>query len=150
VTIPPEMLGQKQVVSREQAALQQITMAIRLLHEREFASAITLALAAEDQIPETDQPHLLGVLRHKAPGAIDKFNEIRNWLKHSRPPDEQVIYEFEVVVALMRATSKFLASYRAGPPEIEKFVQWCRDRGYTFGSRPEPRSEGSHHGPPRV
>jgi hypothetical protein len=103
------MLGEKQRVSRKEAALQQIHMAIRLFRSRDFACAITLALAAEEQLPDADAPYVFKQLKQKVPKEKAMFNLVRNWLKHHKEPDEIDLYEFEVVIALMRATPKFTA-----------------------------------------
>ena len=45
------------------------------------------------------------------------FNDVKNWLKHIRPPDEIEITDFDAAIALVRATSKFNGHYSfAGSP----------------------------------
>jgi hypothetical protein len=132
MTLPPELLGERQRVTRKEAALQQIHMAIRLLASRDFACAITLALAAEDRIPSSDAPDVFSVFKAKAPPeAINQLNEVRNWLKHDRAPEAMDLFEFEVFVALARAASRFNAAYRETTDEIEGFIQWAHRRGLT-------------------
>ena len=46
-------------------------------------SVITLALAAEEQLPETELPHVWSIVKEKKPAASRLFNETRNWLKHN-------------------------------------------------------------------
>ena len=132
MAFPPEMLGAQQRLGRKQVALQQIHTAIRVFGEGDFASAITLALAAEDALPKPAAPYLFGMLQSKVPpDRMAEFNEIRNWLKHERSPeDERVLYEFEVFIALARATTKFHAVHCETTPEIDAFEQWARERGY--------------------
>jgi hypothetical protein len=43
--------------------------ALRLFHEGEWECAITLALAAEEHLPETKQPHLWSILMEEKPEA---------------------------------------------------------------------------------
>jgi hypothetical protein len=51
------------VVTKKEAAQRQIDVAINLLHEREYKSAITLARAAEGQMAKTaDHPHLATII----------------------------------------------------------------------------------------
>jgi hypothetical protein len=44
------------------------------------------------------------------------FNFVRDWLKHTNDnmPDEIEITDFDVVIALVRAASKFIAAYGKG------------------------------------
>jgi hypothetical protein len=127
----PEKLGEKQRLSRKSAARQQIEMSIRLLHSRDFACAVTLALAAEDQLGDTNDPHLMKQIKGKiSKDEIDAFNFVRNWLKHHKEPDEIDLFEFEVWVALARAATKFVAVYHQSTKTMEDFFQWSRQRGY--------------------
>jgi hypothetical protein len=72
------MLGTKQRVSRKQTALQQIEAAIALFRAGEYACAITLSLAAEDQIPDTDAPHIFKLLKERVPAIYKQFNQVRD------------------------------------------------------------------------
>ncbi|MER8447602.1 hypothetical protein NKH52_30995 [Mesorhizobium sp. M1066] len=119
-------------MTRKEAASNQISLAIRLFHEEEFAGAITLALAAEGQMPPTMSPHVLKTSKDKAVpfmaerDFVSKMNEVRDWLKHHKDPEEMHIYEIEAFFAVARATSKFCAVYDHSTPEIETFVAWYR------------------------
>lgn len=126
-----KILGGKQTFSRKQAALQQIETAIRLFHKSEFACSITLALAAEEQIEKVDAPYLQKIVQERNPDAARKFNDVRNWLKHHKPPEEIDIFPFEVVIALIRATTKFFAAYAEETTAIEEFHQWAQENGFT-------------------
>ena len=131
-----EMLGERQRVSRKQAAVEQIEMAIRLFASKDFACSITLALAAEAQMPKTDDPHVYGRLRAVLSKKVaDEFNEVRDWLKHFNDdmPEEKDIFAFEVVIALIRATTKFYAVYKDTTPQFETFGAWAKNEG--FGGR---------------
>lgn len=127
---PP--LGKLLRLTRKEAALSQTTLAIRLFHEGEFAGAITLALAAEGQMQPTTSPHVLQSSKEKAAQFmaerefVSKMNEVRDWLKHHKEPEEMQIYELEAFFAVARATSKFCAVYDHSTPEIETFVAWYR------------------------
>jgi hypothetical protein len=125
-----DMLGTKQRISRKQTALQQIEAAIGLFRTAEYACAITLSLAAEDQIPDTDAPHVFKLLKERAPALCKEFNRVRNWLKHYDPkePEEMDIFEFEVVLAIVRATTKFVAAYQEISADIEAFDNWSKER----------------------
>jgi hypothetical protein len=84
-------------------------------------------------LAEPAAPYLFGVLRSRVPSdRMREFNSIRNWLKHDRSPDDQrVLYEFEVLIAIARATTKFHAVYDGETTsEIDSFEAWARDRGY--------------------
>jgi hypothetical protein len=131
--LKPEDLGALQIVSRKEAAQQQIDMAIRLLHERHFACSITLALAAEGQMPEGRDASVFRRIAELAPDKVDEFNKLRNWLKHNSPPDQHAIYELEVSIALLRATSKFWQTYRDTSPSMLAFAQFWEKKGIKLG-----------------
>jgi hypothetical protein len=60
--------------TRQLAALRQIHGAIKLLLNGEWECAITLSLAAEGQLPNTDSDvHLLNTLRKEAPDLGPEF-----------------------------------------------------------------------------
>lgn len=121
-------------VTRQLAILRQILCAIRHLRKGELECAITLALAAEGQLPDSDKPYLYKQLKEAAPDlALDgTFNTIRDWLKHCHQskPDEIEIRLFDVAIAVMRATTKFIAVYRKSHPEFREFFEWCEAEGY--------------------
>jgi hypothetical protein len=104
-----ETLGTKQRISRKQAALRQIEGSVVFFWLGEYACAITLSLAAEDQIPDTDEPHVFKLLKERAPDGYKEFNRVRDWLKHCNPnePEEIEIFELDAVFAIVRATTKF-------------------------------------------
>lgn len=125
-----ETLGTVQRISRKQAAIRQIEGAIVFFRRGEYACAITLSLAAEDQIQDTNEPHVFKSIRERAPHIYKQFNRVRDWLKHCNPkePEEMDIYEFEVVVAILRATTKFFAAYQEKPIKIEAFDNWAKTK----------------------
>ena len=71
---------------------------------------MTLAAAAEGQIPEGVVEHLFRLLRRRAPQ--ENFNLFINWLKHPSGPDSATISEFEVALTIARAIYKFVAVYK--------------------------------------
>jgi hypothetical protein len=109
----------KRPITKQQAALRQINAAISHLHVGEYECAITLAGAAEDLLGDTEPGHLWKVLMQRRPNDHSEkewaamFNETRNWLKHPTENlgDARHIEEFEAVIMLIRATSKFMARY---------------------------------------
>ncbi|WP_158808530.1 hypothetical protein [Beijerinckia sp. L45] len=132
-------VGVPHPISRRDAARQQIEAAIELFDgRRSEAAAITLALAAEDQLPEpTDgKTSLFQILkaRNTGPDKMDA-NRIRNWLKHHKEPDQIGISELDVVFSILRAVSKYLAVYDDRDSESMKaFTIWVRNRGYFDGN----------------
>jgi hypothetical protein len=117
-------------ITRKISALRQIHAAIRLFHEDEYESSITLALAAESQLPHVAKPYLYDVLKARVSAdEVDMFNDVKNWLKHIRPPDEIEITDFEAAIALVRATSKFKAVFGESSPTMDDFADWIKQRG---------------------
>ena len=114
------------------AAQQQIDTAIRLLHEGQFTCSITLALAAEGQMPEGSEASVFRRMKELVPDKIDEFNKVRNWLKHDRPPDQEAIYELEVIFAPLRATSKFWQTYRDTSVSMADFFRFWEKRGVSL------------------
>jgi hypothetical protein len=114
-------------MNRRQAALQQINVAIELFHRRDWACAITLALAAETQLPNGEKPFVSSVLKDQY-GAefMDEVNEPRNWLKHSKEPEIATIFEMDAVMAILRVISKFTSLYGAWSDEMAGFDAWMK------------------------
>jgi hypothetical protein len=59
------------------------------------------------------------------------LNLFRNWLKHPGGPDKATIDELEVVLAIVRAIQKFVATFEESHADFEKFSKWAIDKGYT-------------------
>ncbi len=116
--------GPVQVVDHGVAAEEQITDAIRLFRGGRYASAITLALAAETHLPPTSNPTLFNAFRRLAPEKIDDLNLVRNWLKHHRDPPSINLYEFEVVISIVRAMTHYFAVYGRNSPDWQDFKTW--------------------------
>jgi hypothetical protein len=126
------------VVTKKEAARRQIDAAIKLFHEREYESTMTLACAAEGQMAATDEVHLFAVLQQRRPSQFDTpsqwatyLNETRDWLKHTTPQlgDTRGIAEFEAWVMLVRAVSKYYAVFLEETAHMNRFVEWGRERG---------------------
>jgi len=107
--------------NRKLSARRQIHAAIRHLSAGDYECAVTLSLAAEDQLPDSERLYLWNVLKQKIPdnASRDVLNELRNWLKHWNGPDGREISEFEVAIALNRATSKYFAAFGEKSDEID-------------------------------
>jgi hypothetical protein len=116
-------------MTRKDAAIAQIHAAIKHFHEGEIECAITLALTAEGQIPNTDEPHLFRILKKQAHLEADAFNFVRNWLKHCTGPEKIVIEPSHALYALVRAISKYHASYSETTGLTEDFVEFVRRSG---------------------
>jgi hypothetical protein len=127
------------IVTKKEAAQRQIDVAINLLPEREYESAITLACAAEGQMAKTaDHPHLFAVLQQKRPATfatanewVTCLNETRDWLKHPTPQlgDKRGMAEYEAWVMLVRAVGKYYAVFREDTDNMNRFVEWSKARG---------------------
>lgn len=122
--------------TKQQAALRQIHGAIGHLYAQEYDCAITLAGAAEDLPIHAEPDHLWKVLMRRRPFDHNgkewaaMFNQTRDWLKHPTEnlADERHIDEFETVIMLVRATSKFIGKFRKGSKKMEEFIEWARAR----------------------
>ncbi len=115
--------------TKQKAAMRQACAAIAHFHKGNFECAITLAGAAEGQVPSSDPLYLFKLIRQKFSG--DETNVYINWMKHSSGPDAATITEQEVVVTIIRAIQKFVAAYEAGCNDFNDFSAWCIEHGYT-------------------
>jgi hypothetical protein len=116
--------------TRQQAALRQIDAAIGHLLNTEPECAITLAAAAENILPDTNERHVWKYWREHPKFREVDMNETVNWLKHHNPPDERFIFESEVAFVIFRAMTKYAAVYKEAPPNWIRFLQRGADRGY--------------------
>jgi histidyl-tRNA synthetase len=124
--------------SKQRSALRQIHGAIAHFHQGEFECAMTLAGAAEGQLPANDKLYLFRILREGA--TEEDFNLFTNWLKHPNGPENATISEFEVVLTISRAISKFVAAYQSSSREFEDFSKWAVAKGHI----PRPLTEKSN------
>jgi len=133
-----EGLTEARVVTKKEAACRQIDVAVRLFHEGEYESAVTLACAAEGQLGDGDDSHLFLHLKGRRPSQFNNerewvnfLNQTRDWLKHPTPQLEETrpIAQFEVWVMLVRACTKYYAVFREESKTMEQFSLWlgCLD-----------------------
>jgi hypothetical protein len=116
--------------TRKVSALRQIHAAIKLFHEDEYESTITLALAAESQLPNDPGPYVYHWFKERIPAdLLDRFNDFRNWLKHTTGPDEIEIKDLDAGLAILRATTKFRAVFGESSPAMDEFSDWVREKG---------------------
>ncbi len=134
--------------SKKDSAQRQIESAIALLRQRKLDCAITLAAAAENMLPTTDEPHLHQALQTYHDHNEFDINLVINWLKHSGEPFNAIIAESEGVIVIARAITKFIAiHFQASQPMVE-FIEWAIDKGYLpdgfrqISSKPTTQSTG--------
>ena len=109
------------------SAVRQIHAAIAHYRAGDFECAITLASAAEGQVPEpSGSSHLFG--RLKARDSEFDFNFQANWLKHGWGADIVEIEDWSVKFWLSRAVSKFRAVYGVGTDEMAELFPWAKTR----------------------
>ena len=116
--------------TKKESSQRQIEVAIQLLRDQKLDCAITLAAAGEGILPPTEDPHLFAALQpHNAELEI---NLVINWLKHSKEndPEEAQITEFEAVIVIARAITKFVAVYHQSSQPFEDFLRWGHEAGH--------------------
>jgi len=129
------------IVTKKQAALRQINAAILHFHAKEYECAITLIAAAEHLIGDVDSVPLWEM--NKGPdGHSEKewatiLNMTRDWLTHATTQlgDAREITQFETVIIIGSAISKFSARYNETTRDMEHFYEWCRREGYITPNR---------------
>ena len=123
------------ITDRKEASQRHIVTAIATFHDGCLDCAITLAAAAEGILPKTSDPHLWQKLREAAPD-ID-VNAVSNWLKHPLEPDAIEIDQFESVIMITRAITKFVAVYHQSCEPFESFLTWAVSAGFpVIGKKP--------------
>jgi hypothetical protein len=115
--------------TKQISAYRQIVAAIEHFHNKDYECAITLAGAAEGQIPERTSTHLFRVIRRRF--SREETNIFINWLKHQSGSENAEITEQEVVVTMIRAIQKYVGAYEVTHPQFETFSEWCMARGHT-------------------
>jgi hypothetical protein len=132
-------MAQKPIkTTKEVSARRQINAAIAHLHKGDFECAITLAGAAEGQLPDTEHFYLFKIL-NKIRERYDP-NAHQNWLKHPSGPECITITEFAVTLAISRAIQKFVAVSQSSTKDFEGFSRWAVERGHI----PRPLTEKSN------
>jgi hypothetical protein len=129
--------------TKQLAALKQLHAVIWLFQKDEFECAITLAAAAEGLLPPVEGAHLFQALKSSKEVKETNYNLFINWLKHPNITipgceiDSALIPEFEVVIIIVRAISKFRAVYKTGSPVMADFIKWAFENGHL----PTPKVE---------
>lgn len=114
--------------SRKQSAHRQIEAAIQFFHNGKIDCAITLAAAAENMLPRTNEPHIFQIL---SPYNDDlQINLVINWLKHPNEPETATISEFEAAIVITRAISKFIAVHHQSCQPFNDFLRWGHRVGH--------------------
>lgn len=67
------------------------------------------------------------------------FNQVRNWLKHCVGKEKIYIRDFDAIVALLRACTKYYASYGEPTDEMKQFMAWVKSSGI-YGAKITPQS----------
>jgi hypothetical protein len=119
-------------MTKKEAALRQITAAIRHFDSSEYECAITLAGAAEGQLAAEDGScHLFGELKIRVPPEfrdesewVSWLNATRDWLKHKTPEwgDEWNIHQYDAVIMILRSITKFQWTFRQGTKRMDEFL----------------------------
>jgi prolyl-tRNA synthetase len=118
------------------ASMRQIHCAIEHLHRGDFEAAITLAGAAEGMLPTPGKPFLFQKIKALRPNPSldsaesDGANDMITWLKHGTGPDGKRVEnaripEIDVIAAILRAISKFVAVYDVQSPQMEQFKKYA-------------------------
>jgi len=116
--------------TRQTAATRQIDAAIHHFKNGEYECAITLAAAAEGMLPTTEHPHVFTLMKDSPNFKEADFNCFINWLKHPNEPDQTLIPDFEVVMVIIRAISKMIATYETGSNDMKEFCRWAFAQGH--------------------
>jgi hypothetical protein len=125
------------VVSKKEAALRQIGIAIKLLVQGEYEAAITLAGAAEGMMVAGGMPTpMFESLRERRPADfatetkwVSFLNETLYWLKHNSDQGSRTISEFDAWLMISRALTKYHGTFGEKPDEeVEALVTWGRNR----------------------
>ena len=127
--------------SKYDSSRRQINAAIAHLHNKDFECAITLAAAAEGQLPDIDVSLFRRLLKRDKDEKMNlDLNGIITWLKHPTPdkPTNATISEFEVALTISRAIHKFVATYAVSMREFEGFSIWAVENGHLPRQLTEP------------
>ena len=135
-------IGPWRVVSKKDAARLQILTACTLLFEGNWECAMTLAGAAEGQIPETKNAivpdiftrikSVLGKNYASEREHVSFENSERDWLKHNSDQSNKLIYEFKAFMMVARAASKYWSVYRDNSEDIQALNKWLIEQNYPF------------------
>jgi hypothetical protein len=115
--------------NKQQSSQRQIERAIEHFHRGDLDCAITLAAAGEGMLPQTEEPHIFKALQDQQKAKNEKLdiNLVINWLKHGRDFETATIDEFEAVIVIARAITKYVAVYRQSGRPFEDFLRWAHE-----------------------
>ncbi|HZP09750.1 hypothetical protein, partial [Methyloceanibacter sp.] len=126
---------ERRPIWRRDAVRAQIEAAIALFAQGKPIPSLSLAGAAEEATPATNEPYVFEKAKQVGPergyGTAQevgqRLNETRNWLKHhdAQKPDPHYFHEVEAIFMILRAATKYQAAY--GDDDIEglaKFRDW--------------------------
>lgn len=117
------------LVTVKEASFNQICASIAHYGNGQFDCAMTLAAAAEGMLPAVDEPHLFQQLRARPDQAELNLNMMIVWLKHGGAASAE-LSDFEVVITIARAITKFLAVYKESHPRFVEFWQQAHRDGH--------------------
>ena len=133
-------------MTKKEAALRQITAAIKHLDDEEYECAITLAGTAEGQLATADgSKHLFEELKGRVPPEFKNekdwtswLNSTRDWLKHETPQweDEWEINKLAAAIMILRAISKFQWAHKQGTKRMEECLKRWHDGAYAPPASP--------------
>ncbi len=97
-------------------------------------------------LPPTDGYHIFADIKDFLPP--DEFKELNlnlvvNWLKHYKQDDPEPVFltEFETVIALARAVTKYHAVYRETTTRMVRLLEWAVEQGYPVTKAYLPKTE---------
>jgi hypothetical protein len=124
-------------VTKKDAALRQIGIAIKMLVQGEYEAAITLAGAAEGMMVTGGMPTpMFESLRERRPADFETeakwvsfLNETLHWLKHNGDQETRTIGEFDAWLMISRALTKYHGTFGEAPHEkVEAVITWAQNR----------------------
>ena len=95
-------------ITAREASMAQLRAAMKAFVDLDWASAVTLAGAAEERCPATTEATLRSLL---VMIFGDGVNDVRNWMKHDKRPDPLTIRRRDVLMILGRALVRHEVAY---------------------------------------
>ncbi len=127
----PSIMGSMVMeTSKKDSAQRQTQRAIEHYRRGDLDCAITLAAAAEGMLPTVEDPHMFQALQSHPKAKELDYNLVINWLKHSNGPPTATLDEFEAVVVIARAITKFVAVYHQSTEIFEDFLRHAHKEGH--------------------
>jgi len=125
------------LVTKKDAALRQVGVAIKMLVQGEYEAAVTLAGAAEGMMITGGMPTpMFENLRDRRPDDfateakwVSFLNDTLYWLKHNGDQESRAIGEFDAWLMISRALTKYHGSFGERPhEEVEALITWGQNR----------------------